>query len=334
MKHDIYFGSLADGLYARTPLTLVDIGARGGLQPNWRRAKRHLRLVGFEPDPVEFARLTSVTDPATIYINAAVGREAAELTLNVTRDGGTSSLLEPNTDFLRRFPRVERFDVVKRVPVRTDSLDALLPANGVDDADFLKIDTQGAELAILEGARATLGQRAIGVEVEAGFAPLYRGQSEFGDVDALLRGLGYALFDLRPSYWKRAKGARYGGPKGQLVFGDALYLKTEDAFAAQLQSAASADAAASKLLRMLSVCALYGYVDYAIELLEAHRSALTPAIAATIDAQLRADVPFSGRLPHFRGRGWLSHLFYRLHGALHPTFEGWASGGRTIGNVD
>jgi FkbM family methyltransferase len=342
---DIYFGTRAQPHFERSPLTLIDIGARGGLQPNWKRAQGHLRLVGFEPDPAEYARLAAAADPRrAVYINAAVGREAAELTLNVGREGGTSSLLEPNLAFLRRFPRPERYEVVKRVPIATDRLDVLLPRNGVDDPDFIKIDTQGAELPILEGARETLAHSIVGVEVEVLFAPLYHGQSAFGDVDALLRGLGFQLFDMRHSYWKRAAGSRYGGPKGQLVFGDALYLKTEEGLAEQLgalgrrSTPKNADetlaAQRSKLLRALSVCLLYGYVDYAIEILQAQRSILEPELASEVDASLRSEIDISSRLPGFRGRGWLSHLFYRMHRALFPTFEGWASGGRHIGNVD
>lgn len=341
---DIYFGTRARQHYERTPLTLIDIGARGGLQPNWKRAQRHLRLVGFEPDPAEYASLVAAADPRhAVYINAAVGREAAELMLNVGREGGTSSLLEPNMPFLRRFPRPERYEVVKRVPIAVDRLDVLLQSNGVTDPDFIKIDTQGAELPILEGARGTLARSITGVEVEVVFAPLYHGQSAFGDVDTLLRGLGFQLFDLRHSYWKRAKGSRYGGPKGQLVFGDALYFKTEAAMAAQLEDLGAsstprdsdaAAARASKLLRTLSVCALYGYLDYAIEIFSAHRDLLEPDLASDVDAALRSDIDLSSRLPGFRGRGWLSHLFYRMHRALSPTFEGWASGGRHIGNVD
>jgi hypothetical protein len=39
-------------------------------------------------------------------------------------------------------------------------------------------------------------------------------------------------------------------------------------------------------------------------------------------------------VPHFRGRGLLSHVFYRLHRMLFPTYGGWASGGRNLGNID
>ena len=331
---DIYFGARAQPYYERSPLTLVDVGARGGLQPNWKPAARHLRLVAFEPEPQEHARLSAAADRSRgVYINAAAWREAATLTLNVTRDGGTSSLFEPNFAFLRRFPRVQRFDVVNRLPVPADRLDTLLPQNGVTDADFIKADTQGAELAILEGATDTLSNHAFGVEVEVEFAPLYVGQPLFSDVDAFLRQRGFQLFDLRHAYWKRAGGARYGGPKGQLVFGDALYFKTEDAFSEQLERFADDDSRCAKLLHALSIALLYGYADYAIELFEAHRTLVDTSLAAEIDSVLRSEVDFALRLPHFRGRGWLSHLFYRIHRALFPTFEGWATAGRHLGNL-
>jgi len=332
---DIYFGPAARSHYESEPLTLVDIGARGGVQPNWKAARAHLKLVGFEPDPVEHARLAARADPRhAVYINAAVGNAAAELDLNIGREGGTSSLLEPDMDFLRRFPRPERYEIVRKVKIATDRLDVLLPRHGIGRADFIKIDAQGAELAILEGARETLQSSVFGVEVEVLFAPVYRGHSPFGAVDALLCGLGFQLFDLRHSYWKRAAGARYGGPKGQLVFGDALYFRTEEAFARAIGQETSIEARRGRLLRALSICVLYGYLDYAIELLQAHLEVLDAPLAAEIDAALRSEIDISSRLPRFRGRGWLSHLFYRLHRAFFPTAGGWASGGRTIGNVD
>ena len=268
-----------------------------------------------------------------LYINAAVARTTGEVILNVGRDGGTSSLFAPNMAFLRRFPRAERFETVRRATIAADTLDRLLGAGGVADADFLKLDTQGAELGILEGAPATLA-RIFGVELEVQLGALYEGQPSFGMLDDHLRERGFQLLDLRPSYWKRALGADYGGPKGQLVFADALYFKTEGSFQRLLEGTAETHARASKLVRALAVCVLYGYLDYAIELFEPNKALLEPPLAESISRRLRSEVPFSARIPHFRGRGFISHLFYRLHRALFPTVERWASGGRHLGNVD
>ena len=332
---DIFFGATLREHYAAQPLTLVDIGARGGLQPNWKRARPHLRVIGFEPDPDEYARLARNTDPRkALYINTALHLGPAELTLNLGRNGGTSSLLEPNWEFLNRFPDPHRYEVVRRIPVRVDALDRVLPAHDVRDVDFIKIDAQGAELAILGGGRATLAERAFGIELEILFGALYVEQPGFGQLDELLAAAGFQLMDLRPSYWKRAGGARYGGPKGQLAFGDALYFKTEVRFQQQLERISDAVQRRSKLLRALSVSLLYGYVDYAIELWRPNRSLFDVAVAEQIERQLESDVRFSSRLPHFRGRGFLSHLFYRLHRFFFPTLGGWASGGRHLGNLD
>ena len=72
-------------LFSAHPLTLVDIGARGGLQPNWRAARKHLRVVGFEPDPREHARLQAGADPQrAVYINAAVCRATPGLSGSVS----------------------------------------------------------------------------------------------------------------------------------------------------------------------------------------------------------------------------------------------------------
>lgn len=332
---DIFLGPLLHEHYVAHPLTLIDIGARGGLQPNWKKARPHLRVIGFEPDTQEFARLARTNDPRkTLYINTALHREPAELILNIGRDAGTSSLLEPNWDYLNRFPDPERFQIVRRVAVKVDTLDRVLPGHDVREPDFIKIDTQGAELAILEGGRAMLARQVFGVELEVNFGALYVGQPHFGELDALLGNLGFQLMDLRPCNWKRASGARFGGPKGQLAFADALYFKTEQGLQRELDEIADLSQRRTKLLRAMSISLLYGYVDYAIELFQPNRDLFEPALATEITHQLQSDVRFSTHLPHFRGRGFLSHLFYRLHRLFSSTRDGWASGGRHLGNLD
>ena len=78
-----------------------------------------------------------------------------------------------------------------------DTLDHQLERHGLDDVDFIKVDTQGSELFVLQGASQVLGQHVVGVEVEVEFASIYGGQPLFADVDRHMREHGFDLFDLR-----------------------------------------------------------------------------------------------------------------------------------------
>ena len=153
---------------------------------------------------------------------------------------------------------------------------------------------------MLEGALSILAASVVGVEVEAEFTPIYTGQPLFAEVDAFLRGLGFQLFDLRPCYWKRAAGRTVGGPHGQIVWADALYLKSLTTLAG---TTARTDPASrkSKWLRAISTCLLYGYYDYAIEVAAKAEDIFTADERATIDGRLRAREGQDGSLPRFPG---------------------------------
>ena len=47
---DIFFEKTLSDFYNDFPLVLIDVGASGGLEKNWLEAKRHLQIIGFEPD--------------------------------------------------------------------------------------------------------------------------------------------------------------------------------------------------------------------------------------------------------------------------------------------
>jgi hypothetical protein len=54
------------GAFKKQPFTVVDVGARGGVAPYWSVFGDHLRIIGFDLDPGECARLNAI-DPRTQY---------------------------------------------------------------------------------------------------------------------------------------------------------------------------------------------------------------------------------------------------------------------------
>jgi FkbM family methyltransferase len=220
---DIFIDARFDAEYAQHPLSLVDVGARGGLKKNWSSARRHLRVLGFEPDRREYDRLVEsarTADTPSEYFNVALHNQRGSVPLHVARDRGLSSIFEPDRAFLDTFPEASRFDMEDVQQVDVDTLDNQLRARKIDDIDFIKADTQGSELFVLQGAREALAGPGIGVEVEVEFTPIYKGQPLFAEVDTFMRGLGYLLFDLKPCYWKRAAGWKAGGSYGQIIWAD------------------------------------------------------------------------------------------------------------------
>ena len=185
---DVFIHSRFDAEFHRHPLVLIDVGARGGVKSNWARAERHLRSFGFEPDKGEFSRLVAqskATQTATFFETALHSRRGP-IRLNIARDRGLTSVFEPDREFVDAFPEAARFDVVDSQQVDADTLDNQLQSHDVSDVDFVKVDTQGSELFVLEGARHALDSTVFGVEAEVEFTPIYRGQPLFSDVDKYL----------------------------------------------------------------------------------------------------------------------------------------------------
>jgi hypothetical protein len=81
--------------------------------------------------------------------------------------------------------------------VRTISLDHEIQSNALPEPDYIKIDAEGAELRILEGARELLGRRHPTLSVET-----HQWLPEFPtvrqDCIRFLFGMGYTLSEGNP----------------------------------------------------------------------------------------------------------------------------------------
>ena len=68
---------------------------------------------------------------------------------------------------------------------------------GPGEAAFLKIDTQGSEPDVLDGAAGVL-DRIVGVQLELGVRALYEGEHLAPDLIGRMATLGYRLAQVHP----------------------------------------------------------------------------------------------------------------------------------------
>ena len=245
--------------------TIVDVGARGGLHPRWQKLGLQIHGILFEPDPsaAEVLRKEAAVSTASTkltVLETALSDKNETLALNVFKFGGASSTYNLNYNEARRYyADTSKFDVVEQVPLQARRLDDVLAENNIDHIDALKVDTQGSELAILQGSTNIL-ERTLCVEVEVEFRPIYENQPLFPEVDKFLSDRGFELYDLGRCFRARNECRDFGDRRGQLVWGDGLYFKSPERF---LETPSLLEA---QILSGFQTYLIYGYPDSAVVL--------------------------------------------------------------------
>jgi len=137
---------------------LLDVGANvGAYSALLRQLAPTARIIAFEPHPRSFATLQRALGETSIELmQMAIATTNGVLDLHdfAAADGSTQASLSRDA--------VELFaaeTVAHRVTCR--SLDDLLPELGISEVALLKIDTEGFDLAVLQGAAQAIREKRL-----------------------------------------------------------------------------------------------------------------------------------------------------------------------------
>jgi FkbM family methyltransferase len=196
VRYDDAFGRLARLLAERNTGLALDVGANDGAYVRALRAGGYRgRVVSFEPLSEAYRRLheAAVDDPLWQCIRLALGADTGNAELHVAGNSSSSSLL-PMTEHHRLGAPESAYVGSERVAVAPlDSFWGELWQPG--ERIFLKLDVQGYEGQVLEGATKTLADVHV-LQCELSLVPLYEGQSLLTDVVERLGGVGFELASL------------------------------------------------------------------------------------------------------------------------------------------
>jgi FkbM family methyltransferase len=254
-KNDKVLQTAFEDLLDKERIILLDIGAAGDIQPRWKKISKSLNYIGFEPDKRSFDLLVQQPNSCSDFriINSAVWETEGDLSINFCNKPMVSSHFYPNYNFLKRFSESERFEIVSKVSIPTKRLDD----HGIQEIDFVKLDIQGGELSALKGG-VNLLENCLGVEVEVSFISQYIDQPLFGEVCSFLSERGFEFIDfVHLNRWERKSYNDFG----QLVWGDALFLKSPETIHEKYSSKIS------KVKKYMAICSLYKRFDF-IDILE------------------------------------------------------------------
>ncbi len=174
---------------------VFDLGAHRG---KWTQAllecagERVARLYAFEPSPANVRRLRDAFQRGPVeVVEAAVGSGGARATLYSGHSGSDMASLKIRTDVPQHMR--EQVDVV--------ALDEFAAEHAIEAIHFLKMDVEGHEMAVLEGAERLLREeriRALSFEVSGW--NIYT-HTFLWDYWELLSGHGFAFYRIMPGAW-------------------------------------------------------------------------------------------------------------------------------------
>ncbi|MBP0001022.1 MAG: FkbM family methyltransferase [Cyanobacteria bacterium SID2] len=249
-------------------IVFLDGGARDNLPPEWAliESKGYLKTIGFEPDVEECDRLNSLGVKSRVYYSKALWNANGKIGIHIAHSPGSSSVYPANQELLAKFDKAvwEPRCPSQYVSVESTTIDSVLQS-AESDCDFVKLDVHSAEYEALQGAVTSLKTKIFGVLVETWTLEYHKRQHLAHDVMSLLIDLNFNLFEVGIAAGGRrritGRVSLYG--KQQVHGLDLLFFKEPAVFPSDRDGLV-------KCVKSAAIADLYGYPDYAIEILNSH----------------------------------------------------------------
>lgn len=185
---------------------LLDVGANTGQYAlDMRKNGYDKKIISFEPLKVAYEKLLDNTKDDLLWTakNFALGDKNENSRINISGHSLSSSILEMMPIHLRYAPDSDYIDQ-QEIEIRT--LDQIFSdLYEKDDSIMLKVDTQGYEQKVLEGARNSL-KNILLLQLEMSLFTLYKGELLINDMMDLLNNQGFRLISLENGIYNKKSG--------------------------------------------------------------------------------------------------------------------------------
>ncbi|MEP7250739.1 MAG: FkbM family methyltransferase [Ginsengibacter sp.] len=176
-----------------------DVGANIG------QYGRYLRSIGFkgkifsfEPQKKVFNQLhkRAARDSNWQVYNIGLGNANEKRVINISKNSVSSSILEINPLLVKTIPETE---YVFKEDVLIERIDYFIKAIDFQEKFFLKIDAQGFESKILEGAEGCI-KDIYALQIELSCISLYKEEKLFDEMKGYIESKGFFLSSIENGF--------------------------------------------------------------------------------------------------------------------------------------
>ena len=200
---------------------IFDIGACDGSSiQEFKLSFPNSHIYSFEPFSASFNNAENIgrSYPNVNVYQLALSDSNGQKDFYVNKSKATNSLFKPKitSSFIDDHAVPEQC-----IKVPTITLDKFVDENSIENIDILKLDVQGGELMVFEGAKKTLQNKKINIiYTEVWLLEGYEGQPLYHDIAALLSTYGYHPFGIYNMHYRKND--------GHFLWGDAIFYKTNN----------------------------------------------------------------------------------------------------------
>ncbi len=177
---------------------LIDVGAHKGEFINCGLKLESIeKIIAFEPQKEIFELLKKkfVNNNKIQINNIALDFEDSKKKLKINKLSSTSTLNEINNDSFyykfKSFLLYEKDAIISEYEINTTSFDKFFKSTNLDKNTLLKIDTEGYEFNVLQGAKGKI-EKIKYVLIENQFSKMYK-NVDFEECDKFLKNKNFKL---------------------------------------------------------------------------------------------------------------------------------------------
>ena len=180
-------------------IVALDVGAQGGFNSDNFFPKKY--NIFFEPilvEPIKSEAKKLKVNNKYVIDQGIWSKQTKKKIYILSNRLGSSSMYQPEPSYFNvhgiKKKDYKNYEITETVEIECNSLDASLKNLKIEQLDYLKIDTQGAELEILSGIGA---YRPLLIKVEAHIFSMYKEVPCWSELLNYLHKLNYIVIDWK-----------------------------------------------------------------------------------------------------------------------------------------
>ena len=185
---------------------VLDIGANiGQYGSELRSIGYNGKIISFEPTSEAFAKLERLSkkDSNWDVYNYSLGEFDGKSEINISKNSVSSSILNSLPQLIESAPEAV---FIKKESITVKKIDSIFKELDLANKNiYLKIDTQGYENMVLDGAKESL-QHILGLQIEMALIPTYENGITFEEMISKLKKNNFTTTSIESGYYDKKTG--------------------------------------------------------------------------------------------------------------------------------